>query len=479
LTAAYEQNLREIYYQYFGTGDGIVNTEFNGGCQPCGIQLANGLYSFPTMNGMVLLDPRQPHSPPPAGQVFIDEIKTDSVSHDITDSALFHLPDGIKNIRFRLSLPEFGNPENIYFAYRLDPYSDDWEVQDITQNNTLQFGRLKPGNYTLYLRVRNGFEAGQFRITTLAFRILEPWYNSWWFYLLCFAASVLFVWLLVRWRTAAVTRRKEMLQQLVNVQTRDIEDQRGQLVRQLQQLQSQQARLEEDNEVKTRLIGIISHDMMSPLNFMAFMGRKLRDIHASTPAAHELASFIVTVAQQLEALSSNILTWIRFHLGAMEMKPEPFDWHQLVTESVEIAATLAKEKGLALYNEVPHLELVQYRQALGVIVYNLAMNAVKYTLAGEVRISGRRQQQYLFLSVTDTGPGMEPAMVEKLNATASPIPREVAPATKSRFGYVIIKDLLQLVGGDLRIESTPLKGTRVTIRLSFELQSSDNGIKQP
>jgi signal transduction histidine kinase len=270
-----------------------------------------------------------------------------------------------------------------------------------------------------------------------------------------------------------------MLQQLVNVQTRDIEDQRGQLVRQLQQLQSQQARLEEDNEVKTRLIGIISHDMMSPLNFMAFMGRKLRDIHASTPAAHELASFIVTVAQQLEALSSNILTWIRFHMGAMEMKPEPFDWHQLVTESVEIAATLAKEKGLAFYNEVPHLELVQYRQALGVIVYNLAMNAVKYTLAGEVRISGRRQQQYLFLSVTDTGPGMEPAMVEKLNATASPIPREVAPATKSRFGYVIIKDLLQLVGGDLRIESTPLKGTRVTIRLSFELQSSDNGIKQP
>jgi two-component sensor histidine kinase len=74
---------------------------------------------------------------------------------------------------------------------------------------------------------------------------------------------------------------------------------------------------------------------------------------------------------------------------------------------------------------------------------------------------------------------MEPAMVEKLNATASPVPREVAPATKSRFGYVIIKDLLQLVGGDLRIESTPLKGTRVTIRLSFELQSSDNGIKQP
>ena len=104
---------------------------------------------------------------------------------------------------------------------------------------------------------------------------------------------------------------------------------------QLHQLKSQQVRLEENNTIKARLIGIISHDMMSPLNFMAYMGKKLRDVHASNPSAHEMASFIVTVAQQLEALSSNILTWIRFHTGGLEMKPEEFDLHDLVSESVK------------------------------------------------------------------------------------------------------------------------------------------------
>ncbi|HEY6900079.1 MAG TPA: ATP-binding protein [Puia sp.] len=470
LTAAFERNLPEIYYQYFGKDDGIFNTEFNGGCQPCGIKLTSGLYSFPTMNGMVLFDPLQSPDPPPPGRIFIDRIETDSVSREVTDSALSGLPDGMRNIRFQLSLPEFGNRENIYFSYKLEHYSDDWEVQDITQNSTLQFGGLKPGKYNLRLRVRNGFGPDQFGMTEVSFRILEPWYHMWWFYVLCLLVSVLFVWLLVKWRTVTITRRREALQRLVDVQTRDIEAQSRQLEQQLHRLQSQQARLEENNRIKARLIGIISHDMMSPLKFLSFMSKNLRDGHALIPAAQEKANFIVTVAQELESLSLNMLNWIKFHYGSPEMKAEAFDLCQLVVEWTEIPSTLAREKGLTFYNEVPtRLEVVQYRQALGVIVYNLAMNAMKYTSAGEVRIVVRLDQDHIFLAVIDTGPGMGPTTVERLNQAEPIVSIENAPATKTQFGYIIINDLLRLMSGTMKVESAPKQGTRVTVIFPIRL----------
>lgn len=466
LTTAWEKELQEIYYHYFGKEDGIFNTEFNGGCQPCAIKLSNGFFSFPTMNGMVVFNPLRPHSPLPQGQIFIDEVWTDSSLHQVNDHYLQALPYQLRNLRFKLTLPHFGNPENIYFSYKLEPYNDEWETQDIVQNRVIQFGGLKPGSYTLCLRVRNGFEADQFRTTEIRFRILKPWYQVWWFYTLNALGFIFLLWGLVKWRTATIAKRKEALQELVTIQTNDLEQQSEQLEIQLRQLQNQQLRLEEDNKIKARLIGIISHDMISPLKFMGYMSKKLKDAFPSSDANHHTASFIANVAQELESLSVNILNWIKFHHQSIKMKPERFNLHELITESIEIAFTLAKEKGIRFFNDIPeHMEVLQYKQAIAVIVYNLAMNAMKYTTSGEIRIAGECTDYVLSLSVIDTGTGMPPDLVEKLNTAESFIAGySIGETSKYQFGYVIIKDLLHLVDGHMKIESILNKGTTITIQ---------------
>jgi signal transduction histidine kinase len=465
LTTAWEKDLPEIYYQYFGKEDGIFNTEFNGGCQPCAIKLSSGLFSFPTMNGVAILDPLQSHSPPPGGQIFIDEVQIDTASHQAGDDYLQTLPYHARNLRFRLALPYFGNPENIYFSYKLEPYNDEWETQDIIQNNTIQFGGLKPGSYTLYLRVRNGFEPDQFGITMVEFRILKPWFQTWWFYLLCVLGFITLIAGVVKWRTATIAKRKEELQELVTLQTKNLEQQSKQLENQLRQLQNQQARLEEDNNIKARLIGIISHDMISPLKFMGYMSKRLRDVFPESDPSYHTASFIANVAQELESLSVNILNWIKFHHQSVKMKPERFTLHQLVTESVEIPATLAKEKGLIFNIDVPeHMEMVQYRQAMGVIVYNLSMNAMKYTEKGSVSIKSESAKEGVILTVIDTGPGMSPELIRKLNSTETFVAGySVGETSKYQFGYVIIKDLLRLVNGSMKVDSVENKGTTVTL----------------
>jgi signal transduction histidine kinase len=475
LITAYQNDLNEIYYQYFGKDDGIINTEFNGGCQPCALKLSNGLFSFPNMKGLAIFDPLTQQPLPPAGQIFIDEVLADDRTYQINDSALNTLPYGLRNLRFNLALPLFGNQENIYFSYKLEPYSSEWEKQDITQNNILQFGGLKPGNYKLYLRVRNGFEPDQFGITMVEFRILKPWYQNWGFYLLCILSFIAMIWAFVKWRTIRIIKKKEELQQLVNKQTKDIEAQSKQLENQLSRLQNQQIKLEEDNKVKGRLIGIISHDIITPLKFIDYLGKKLRNAFTISDPAYQTAESMVSATQELESLSTNILNWISFHHEASKMEPEQFNLHELVNESTKIAARLAVEKNVKLYNDIPEATVIsQYKQIISIIVYNLTMNAIKHTEKGEIRIAEQTVNHYLSLSITDTGSGMSPELAERLNAEGSGISGYSNDQTKKyQFGYVIIKDLLHLVNGTMKIESELNKGTRVIIQFSTQTRPND------
>jgi signal transduction histidine kinase len=475
LVAAFERNLHEIYYQYFGKEDGISNTEFNGACQPCALKLGNGSFSFPSMNGVVVFNPNKQHALAPSGHIFIEEILADSVSYQANSHSLHTLPYNLKNLRFKLSLPQFSNQENIYFSYKLQPYSDDWETQDIIQNNILQFGGLKPGNYKLYLRVRNGFEPDQFGTTIVQFTILKPWYQKWWFYVLCFLAFITVTWGLVKWETANVTKRKKELQRQVTVQTESIASQSKQLEYQLNQLQDQQVRLEDDNKIKARLIAIISHDMISPIKFMGFVSKKLRDAFPSSDPVYRSAESMVTISQELESLSVNMLNWIRFHYETDKLKPGWFDLQDTVNESTEIASTLAIEKGIKLFNEVPAgIRVFQYRQAISVIIYNLAINAVKYTSTGEIKISYHSSGNYFSLILSDTGKGMSTELVKTLNSQDALIADSATgDAKKFQFGYAIIKDLIQLVNGSMKIESEIEKGTRVTISCKLSEDPAD------
>ena len=477
LIAAFENNLSGIYYHYLGKDDGIYNTEFNGGCAPCALRLSNGMFSFPTMHGMVVLNPEQQHSPPPSGKLFIEEIQLDTVTYQPGDKALLTLPSNLRNLSFKIALSQFGNLENIYFSYKLDPFHDAWQTQELSQNNTLQFGKLPPGSYTLYLSVRNGFETDAFGITKIEFRILHPWYQKWWFYSLCIAGFLVILWALVKWRTSRINKRKKELQRLVQRQTEDLEQNSRQLTLQLNQLQNQQWQLEEDNKVKARLIGIISHDMISPLKFMAFMSSELKDSFDVDDPRYRKINLIGSVAKDLESLSVNVLNWIRFHHESVKIAPEKFPLHMTIEEAVVIPKALAVEKGLIFLNQVPEkLEIYHFRQMIGIVIYNLAMNAMKYTDSGEIKITGEYDDHGLLLTIADTGSGMPADLVNRLNDEESFVTGYSAGENKKyQFGFVIIKDLLKMVKGKMQVKSELDKGTSIIIHLPPPVNDGEIG----
>ena len=260
------------------------------------------------------------------------------------------------------------------------------------------------------------------------------------------------------------------MQEQVEIQTIHLAQQREQLSSQLAELKTQQIQLTDANLVKARLIAIISHDMISPLKFIVFMSKKLREAFSESDSNYRTATFIANISQDLEALSLNILNWIRFHHDSFKMVPESFNVKQMLKQSVEIAKTLADEKGLGLVvdaNDSTHV--TQYPQTIGVILYNLIINAIKYTDSGTIKVTAIVIDSTLHFSVADTGIGMSAELVNRLNSPDAFISEyAAADAKKYQFGYLLIKDLLRLSDGRMTVQSSPSIGT--TINLEFGLK---------
>jgi signal transduction histidine kinase len=93
------------------------------------------------------------------------------------------------------------------------------------------------------------------------------------------------------------------------------------------------------------------------------------------------------------------------------------------------------------------------------------MNAMKYTMTGEIKVIGQCIDHVLSVSVIDTGVGMPPELVGKLNTAESFIAGySIGETSKYQFGYIIIKDLLHLVDSSMKVESILSKGTTITLQ---------------
>lgn len=153
----------------------------------------------------------------------------------------------------------------------------------------------------------------------------------------------------------------------------------------------------------------------------------------------------------------------------MNFKPvfEKFSISKAIKELIDFHYPLATEKGNELYNEVQQdLQGYQDTTLVRVILHNLLLNANKFTSNGEIIITASMENDWLTISVKDTGKGMDENKVNSLNNLQSIVS---SPGTHKEkgwgMGYRIITDLLKFTGGKLHVNSRLNEGTEVTIKL--------------
>jgi signal transduction histidine kinase len=225
------------------------------------------------------------------------------------------------------------------------------------------------------------------------------------------------------------------------------------------------------NRSKASFLMTMSHEFRTPLGIVLGYVDLLIDEIAGpvNEAQRKQLQRIGTASRHLLRLIEEILTISQVNAGRGELRLEEVDLSALLRDAAALLAPMAECKGLALPLVLPDEPIVfptdpgKFRQ----IVFNLTANAVKFTSTGEVRISLSEDDQGVVLRVSDTGPGIRPEDAKHLFESFWQARESAARDTRGTgLGLAITRQLARLLGGDVRVESTPGEGSTFTVRLA-------------
>jgi signal transduction histidine kinase/streptogramin lyase/ActR/RegA family two-component response regulator len=423
----------------FDERDGLPSSEFLAGAL---LRADDGSLYAGTLHGMVGFDPAalQLQSPPSPLRLTQLRVRRSGRTLALDPALPVELAHDDFDLRVVARLLSYANSAANRYEVRLDGFDPDWVE---AERGERVYSQLPPGDYRLFLRAANADGAWS-ELGPLPVRVARPPWATPFAYALYALAVLLAAW------TAFGSWRARLRRRHADALAEERRHSAEQLV-----------------EAKSAFLATMGHEIRTPMTGVLGMSELL----LATPLDERQRGYVGAIRQSGELMLrvvNDSLDLARIEAGKLALDAVPFDPAALLDDVATLQRPLAGRKGLTLAVEVAD-DAPRYvvGDALRVkqILLNLANNALKFTERGGVTLALLRADGGVVFRVADSGPGMSEAVRARLFGRFEQADGVTGRYGGSGLGLAICRELAQLMGGRIEVESAPGSGSTFDVRL--------------
>lgn len=456
----------------YDVSDGLQSNSFKVGAS---FHSAGGNMYFGGTNGVTWFKPEEIQPNPVAPLVRITGLRVLNKNRDATQkqagssmvSRQFSEAEGItihaaeNDFSFEFVGLNYINPRKQSYAFMMEGYSRDW-IQLPAGQRVASFANLPAGDYVFRVKANNGEGVWSKVPASVRVKVLPPWWQTWWAYLLYIAAfSAALIW----YKKLSTSRLK-------------LENRLA-----LEKLKADNER--EMAEMKAAFFTSVSHEFRTPLTLILGPMQEFVNSLSESEAVREKARMMHKQTRKLLDLVNQLLSFRKVESGTMQLATARQDIAVFIKEIFSIFRIKADELRVDYQLHLPQQELPLYFDCgkMEVVITNLLSNAFKYTAPGglislSVRVIGsaegegvwleqKLQDNYLEIAVSDTGKGIGEQERERIFDPYFQATNTRSDITGTGIGLALVRDFVKRHSGDVTVNSRVGAGTTFIIRLPF------------
>lgn len=234
------------------------------------------------------------------------------------------------------------------------------------------------------------------------------------------------------------------------------------------ELKKNERRLEQLIMTKNKLFSVLAHELKSPIILLQQSLKMWNQEQISSAEWNEIMPGIERKLMALTFTMENVMTWAKSQFEGFRSARKMIQLNRVIMDLIENMAPAHEEKEInVIANFQEKYEVYADESHVTLLIRNIFSNAIKFTPPrGKISFSISKDDEYLFLEITDSGMGIDPSMLEQINFGKN---TSSIPGTENEqgngIGLIICQELVQYNQGTMQFESEQGRGTKVKIKL--------------